>query len=195
MVEVEVKVKIEDMGAVREMLEKAGFRRGKTVSERDLYYTGEVHDFRKCDEALRIRTTAVLDDEGKELRKDSFVTYKGPKLDGISMTRTEDETRVEDAEVLDHIFRVLGLHAVMPVHKVRTYYAGETAVSKSRCTVCLDEVDGLGSFMEVEILTDDGSKREEMLREIESVLSGFGLTMEQTVRTSYLSMLEGRKGD
>ena len=57
-------------------------------------------------------------------------------------------------------------------------------------TACVDQVTGLGDFLELEIIVEDETRREAALREIEILLGKLGYTMQDTTRTSYLSMIE-----
>ena len=51
-------------------------------------------------------------------------------------------------------------------------------------------IERLGDFLELEIIVEDETKRAAALSEIETLLVKLGYTMQDTTRTSYLSMLE-----
>ena len=70
------------------------------------------------------------------------------------------------------------------VKKTRSYY------SKKRMTAAVDQVENLGSFLELEILVEKEADREKGLEEIKSVMKQIGCGEKKTVRTSYLSMIE-----
>ena len=67
--------------------------------ETDTYFTSSHHDFISLDEALRIRN--VLNKSTNETK--SVITYKGAKLDNISMSRKELETEVKDSKIVKEI--------------------------------------------------------------------------------------------
>lgn len=180
MIEVEVKIRVNDINSLISLFLDKGFERESYVEEIDTYYTSKFHDFKANDEALRIRTSCNLV-SGKI---ESFVTYKGKKLDDISMSRLELETGVMDAEVMDRIFTSIGLIPVTPVKKKRL------SLTKGNITACIDDVEGLGGFLELEIIVEDESMRKSALADIEIILNTLGLCMADTIRTSYLSMLE-----
>lgn len=180
MVEVEVKVKINDINTCISSFLDMGYIREAYVEEIDTYYTSSFHDFKANDEALRVR-------ESKDLisgKKKACVTYKGKKLDKVSMSRNELETFVDDAAVMKQIFENAGFVAVTPVEKIRL------ELSRGNVTVCVDDVKGLGGFLELEMLVRDESMRESALNELERILKSIGMTMADTIRKSYLSMLE-----
>lgn len=180
MIEVEVKAKIENINSCISTFLENGFVKEKYVEELDTYYTSKFHDFKANDEALRLR-------ESKNLisgKKEAFITYKGKKLDTVSMARKEIESAVEIADAIKEILESIGFEPVQPIEKTRV------SLTKGNITVCIDDVKGLGGFVEVEMLVKDESMREEALMDIEAVLDIVGLDIKDTIRKSYLSMLE-----
>ena len=59
-----------------------------------------------------------------------------------------------------------------------------------RFTACLDHVEGLGDFLELEVIAEQESERKEILSKMEDLLAILGYHMSDTVQTSYLSMLQ-----
>lgn len=183
MIEVEVKLPIANHEELAKKLVDKGFALIQKVRETDTYYTSHFHDMRKLDEALRVREIELLD--GDEIKKkESVITYKGAKLDSVSMARKELETGIEDASVLKQILESIGFFSVPSVKKIRCSY------ECGRMHACLDEVTGLGYYLELEII-DKENQHDEALREIEDMLNALGYGMEDTTRNSYLSMLMG----
>lgn len=187
MIEVEVKVKVDDKVSIINGLIMLGFKRANTVRETDMYFNGVDRDFRQSDEALRLRKTESLDGSGIKADSDEAlctITYKGKKLDNISMSRREIETEVEDFEAMKNILVSLGYKPVAPVVKERTYYFSEDMAA------CVDSVIGLGDFIELEIMVDNEAERENALLKISGVLEKLGHSMYDVINVSYLSMLE-----
>ena len=184
-IEVEIKLKIKNKKQVIDSLKTIGFLEGRYVVETDTYYTSSHHDFAARGEALRIRKV----ENPKSGKETCLITYKGAKLDQVSMTRQELETEVGDGETVRKILEIIGFCPVSPVEKQRLY------LRKDNMTACLDEVKGLGNYLELEILTDTEEKRTEALKQIEDVLKVLGYSMKDTTRTSYLSMLMKKDKD
>ena len=182
-IEVELKLKIRDKAEITAALKQLGFTEEELVVETDTYYTAAHHDFAALDEALRIRTVENL--HTKE--QSAVITYKGAKLDQTSMTRKELETEIGDAETGREILEHIGFVPVPPVEKQRQYWKNGTI------TACVDNVKGLGDYLELEILADEEAQREEALEKLESILNQLGYCMQDTTRTSYLSMLMRRQ--
>ena len=181
-IEVELKLKIRDKAEVSAALKQLGFTETELVVETDTYYTAAHYDFAALDEALRIRSI-----ENLHTKEQSAVTYKGAKLDQTSMTRKELETEIGDAETGREILEHIGFVPVPPVEKQRQYWKNGTI------TACVDNVKGLGDYLELEILAGREAQREEALEKLERIMKQLGYCMQDTTRTSYLSMLMRRQ--
>ena len=181
MVEVEIKLPIKNKEIVEKSLEKLGFVKAGLVREEDVYFDNESSRIRENGEALRVRKVTNLATDESETR----ITYKGKKLDQVSMTRKELETGVSDAEVCIQILEAIGYQAIPPeVVKTRQEYTFENV------TACIDQVQNLGDFLELEILIEEDENKENALQQIEIILRRLGYTLKDTTRTSYLSMLQ-----
>ena len=197
MVEVEVKLPLTGKCDIANKLVESGFKSGNKVRETDIYFNGVDRDFRKSDEALRIRKTESIDGgaitaDSDELAKNlsdevHVLTYKGKKLDNISMSREEIEIKIDDFDGMKIVLESLGFKPVFPVIKERQYYYSEDM------TACLDFVKDLGRFLELEILVGCENERECALDMIKKQIEELGFSMDDTIRTSYLSMLEAKE--
>ncbi len=174
MIEVEIKVKIDNKDEITNKLKKLGFKFIKKKFQEDIYFNGINRDFRKTDEALRIR-----DDDGT-----FFVTYKGPKLDNISKTREEIEVKIEDKEKMRQIFKKLGFKEVHPIRKIREIYKKDNIIAS------IDNVEGLGIFLELEKSISDSeiTKKDEILNELLDLLKSLNISKDKIIRKSYLEL-------
>ena len=181
MQEVEFKAALE--GLAPEQLEaareKLGFAPRVCLREVDSYYNAPDRDFRRTDEALRLRSCTQLPDGPSE----TLLTYKGPKLDQVSSARKEYETSVGDGAVARQLVEALGYTRVLEVDKTRREYTREGV------TLCLDEVAGLGRFLELEALVPDGGGREAAETQLLALLAALGVGRERLTRESYLELL------
>lgn len=185
MVEVEFKASLEgtDLEELERRLAALGFVPCGSARERDLYFNGAGRDFRRTDEALRLRVRTSL--PGGE--EESLLTYKGPKLDRLSSARLELETGVSSGGTAGEILRALGFVPAVAVSKVRRLLRLDDA------TVCLDEVEGLGSFIELETLVPSDSGREAAEARLLALLDSLGVPRAGLTRLSYLELLLLRK--
>lgn len=178
-IEVELKVKISGKEEIIDKLENINFTKSSLVVETDTYFTSSHHDFISLDEALRIRN--VLNKSTNETK--SVITYKGAKLDNISMSRKELETEIKDSKIVKEILENIGFKSVPPLVKERQY------LKNNNITACVDTVKGLGDYLELEIIVGNNSEKEKSLEVLENLLLKLGYSMKDTINTSYLSML------
>ena len=181
MLEVELKASLSGI-AVDTVLSHAmaaGFMPGEQVQETDVYFNGTQRDFRHTDEALRLRSVLSLPDGSCE----SLLTYKGPKLDQISNTRTEYETAISDEKTMEKVLEALGYQPVFTVEKIRRTYRLHDV------TLCMDEVMGLGHFLELETLVPTEEHYENALEHLLHLLDRLEIPRERLTRRSYLDML------
>jgi adenylate cyclase class 2 len=107
----------------------------------------------------------------------SFLTYKGRKIDAKSKTREEIEVVVSDADSANLILLRLGFEPVAEVSKVRKRYKID------EFEICLDDVEGVGPFVEVETKGDNMAElRDKALAILEK------LNLRKTERKSYLEL-------
>ena len=145
--EVELKAEIspENIPSLISYLEQQGYSELGTIRQEDDYYNHPSRDFRKTDEAFRLRSVTPADGT-----PETFITYKGRNLAETGQSREELECGVSDAAVMRAVLDMtpgsLYYGAVAPVHKTRR------AFKNGDVTVCVDEVDGLGTFFEAEIV-------------------------------------------
>ncbi|HDS45209.1 MAG TPA: class IV adenylate cyclase [Methanomicrobia archaeon] len=168
-VEIEVKAYAADLCALETRLQQLGAVFTGAVHQTDRYFNHPQRDFAQTDEALRIR---IADDR-------VFMTYKGRKMDRVSKTREEIEVAIGDAAAATRLLERFGFTPVEAVRKLRREYRlGEF-------TVCLDDVAGLGTFVEVERrgAADVEKARDGALALLEQ------LNLHRTERRSYLELL------
>jgi len=178
MIEVEVKAHApQDKGALEEKLVEISARRVGEEFQEDVYFNAPHRDFAQTDEALRIRK--VTDESSEKI----FITYKGAKMDEVSKTRKEIEVGVEDSHKVADIFKSLSFRPVATVRKNRTIYTLKDLV------ITLDEVQKVGSFVEIEKEIEEGEDTKEALDEIFATYSKIGIN-EGFERRSYLELME-----
>ncbi|APW99099.1 adenylate cyclase [Halobiforma lacisalsi AJ5] len=208
MYEVEVKVPA-DLQRVREQLEslEAGARPLESVVQVDTYYDAPHRSFPETDEALRIRSERTVSEadvvetepsQAEESERDddrTKLTYKGPLVDDESKTREEVETLVGDRTAMDALLTNLGFDPAATVRKSRDRYAVSVAdlefedTAAETLLVTLDEVDGVGEYVEVETEIDDEGDLEAAREAAYALLERLGLDPDDGVRTSYLGLL------
>lgn len=188
MLEIELKASLEPrtVSRLKDRLD-AEFSLLRTLSERDIYYNAPDRDFRQTDEALRIRRQETD-------RVVTLLTYKGPKTDDLSNTRIELETELADDDKIHGILAALGYTLILTVDKQRLEYTGQTDLGP--VTICLDQVEGLGAFIELEHLAPDDlsdEERESVRNRLLSLLDDLEVPGRSLTRQSYLELLIQRQ--
>lgn len=164
----EIRAKLTQIGAVWE----------KAIQQADHYFAHPCRDFRKSDEALRLR----------KVGDDNVITYKGPKLDTTTKTREEIELSIlpgaEGLQQFQTLLERLGFVHVFVVRKTRL--PGRLLHEGGEVHLALDTVEGLGDFLEIEVIA-----QKESLDTAKQLLESLGKTLELSIteRRGYLDLL------
>lgn len=181
MLEIEQKFAGADFAHLERVLASWGVTASELHKEEDQYLAAPDRDFRVTGEAFRLRRVG----------KNACLTYKGPKQKSEVKVRTELELPLppgeEMAEQYLQLFCHLGYRPVAIVRKRRRQYPLQRA--GFAMTVCLDEVEGLGRFAEVEIVApeDQSARAQQALQELAAELN-----LTNVERRSYLALVLGQ---
>jgi adenylate cyclase class 2 len=180
--EVEQKHCVLDVAALETQLAARGVILQSPVVQSDQYFAHPARDFAKTDEALRIRKSGDK----------SFVTYKGPKLDATTKTRRELELPLapndSDGTRFAELLTALGFKPIATVRKQRRAFRvrqGDYIIEGA-----LDDVDGVGTFVELELPASDQNLDEskQVIRKLAEELQ-----LGPSERRSYLEMLLAKR--
>ena len=170
MIEVEIKAKIANKAKMMEKLEEQKAIKINTVKQTDyIYLKREVIGFEitEGDPVIRIRK------ENDRI----FFTLKKKAKDNIS--NIELETIVDDEKVWSQILVEMGYKEVVCVKKHRTNYIVEDI------TVCMDEVEKLGDFIEIEQMVEQEELEQEARKKIEELCSILEIKKEEIENKKY----------
>lgn len=178
MLEVEAKYRFSDWPTLEAVLVAAGATVDPVREDTDHYFHAPDRDFARTDEAVRLR----------RIGENNYYTYKGPKTDTATKTRTEIELPLgTGAQVAAQAVRwltAIGYKPVAVVSKLRRVYHLQRGGFAMQ--VCLDDVGAIGRFVELEIMAEpaDFPAAKEVLL---ATAAEWGLTEQE--RRSYLRML------
>lgn len=181
--EVEQKYCVDDLDRTVDALTTMDLEVSEAVEQIDCYYRHPTRDFSETDEAFRLRTVGDF----------NCITYKGPKIDSQTKTRAEEEVELasgaEARQTCDAIFRHLSFEPVATVTKKRRI----ATMSRDRLEIefALDEIEGLGEFVEIEIGVEASGPEDPVLQKARSTLSALAdqLMLAEIERRSYLELL------
>lgn len=173
--EVEQKFVLTEPERFSEQLVKRAVQWRRRVEEADTYFQHPSRDFVQTDEAFRIREHSVTDlIQETPPQWESFLTYKGPRLDSRIKIRKELELPLMgEISQWQEMLECLGFQKVRTVRKIRHkawYLWQDTTVE-----ISLDDVPPLGQYVELEVVVQDRSALEEARETILSLAQELGL--------------------
>ncbi len=176
--EVENKFRVADPAHLRQRIEALGAEYRGMESHSDSYFNHPSRDFRQTDEALRIRNA----------NGEICLTFKGPRFNTGIKIREEIELPLAPSPNAEQsaiaILHRLGFQFVACVKKRRDVYH----LSKDRWSIeiCLDDVDQLGTFAEIELIAeaDDLGQAKQLVIDLQHELD-----LGEPESRSYLKML------
>ena len=175
MLEFELKVRTSSLDPVRQQLIGHNARFCGRIHEHDIYYNAPHRDFGVTDEAIRVRYT----------NDHALVTYKGAKIKTSGLKAREELNIVVDSgTVFEQMLDRLGFTRTAEVNKWRENYRLFDAA------ITLDEVEGLGTFVEIEILAEDAHS--DTPARIQEIAKEIGVDGEP-ILDSYLEMLLSKR--
>lgn len=160
-------------------LQNIGFELKSNLREIDTYYSRPDVDFMQTVECLRIR------------QRDSFaeVTYKPATTAATHTEIIKPETNLpiqpEDAATAKQLLANLGMVQLVEVNKYRRSFQSSDF---PQATVAIDEIKDAGTFVEVEVLSDDETSALMTISEIETKL---GLESMEIVTRPYRDICMG----
>jgi adenylate cyclase, class 2 len=139
-VEIEAKIKVDNLEPVRARLRKLGARHKSHRLELNTFFDTNDGSLVAADKGLRIRRNRDL-----RTRKETLIiTFKGPRHGGSLKSRDEFELEVDSYDDTIALFEALGYRPTLSFEKRRESW------TLGKCLIELDELPRLGTFVEVE---------------------------------------------
>lgn len=163
--EIEIKARVDNLRDVEKKLRERGCLLSGPISQHDTIYslkksTEEFESAKKGDVIIRIRRL-----------KDKAQLNLKQQCSG-EMDNLEHETEISNVEAVHKILQTLGWFPVVEVKKVRR------KGNLGKYEICLDQVENLGSFVELEKMTSDDANPEKVRGELFNELVSLGLSRE-----------------
>ena len=167
---VEIKAQVDSLDAIEPLAAALSGQEPVAIAQDDTFFA--------CTHG-RLKLRAFADGTG-ELIFYQRADDKGPKESfyGISPTDSPDTLR----EAL-----TLAYGAIGRVKKQRVVFmAGRTRIH-------LDRVEGLGEFLELEVVLRDGESASDGMEEARTLMEGLGVSAKQLLSGAYLDLLASRQ--
>jgi len=160
--EIEIKLKAPNLDEIVKKLEKLGCHLSDPISQHDTIYSKngankEYVSSKQGDIIMRIRRMTTKAEFNLKQQKSG------------EMDNLEYETEVKDPDVMHQILVLLGYVPTIEVKKVRRQ------VKFGQYEICLDEVEQLGTFVELEKMAEDDADPEVVRRELFAALAPLDL--------------------
>lgn len=178
MLEVEIRYRYANRMELIERLRQFGAILTQDRIDIDRYFNPPDRELKATDEAFRLRRVG----------RTNCLTYKGPKRDSETKTRTEIEVPLADGDEaaadMERLLLALGYRPIVVVRKQRQIYSFTRGGYQFEA--CFDDVENVGPFVELEIMAEE-DHYESAKRVLLQTAIDLGLTEKET--RSYLGMV------
>ena len=170
MKEIEIKAKLLDKKAVMKKLESFGCTFEPVMTQEDVVYVenvGSLETFLANRAFLRLR-----------VKNGSKVLFTVKKRTKVHLEAIEHETEVGSRDEMEKALLLMGYQEAVRINKTRiiTHYDG--------CEICIDDVAGLGAYIEMERLVPDGDA-EIIQEELFKFFDKIGISRDDRVMVGY----------
>ncbi|GIZ52726.1 class IV adenylate cyclase [Noviherbaspirillum aridicola] len=166
---IEIKARVDDIRALERRVVAIGGAGPQPIAQDDTFF--------RCENGrLKLR---AFDDGTGQLIFYRRADEQGPKESFYVMSETAGPDGLRQALTLAYGMRGR-------VRKQRLLYM------MGRTRIHLDRVEGLGDFMELEVVLADGEAAGDGMREAQQLMARLGVDAAQLVEGAYLDLLEGK---
>ncbi|NTW30660.1 MAG: class IV adenylate cyclase [Candidatus Moranbacteria bacterium] len=178
MKEIEIKARIRDIDTLTGVLAAKGFVFGEPAVQNDVIFLPAGIEFPEITKGVPV--VRVRNADGV-----FTLTLKMRVIAGKELIKLEKEVNVSDDKTAIEIVSLMGFHEVIRVGKKRM------ECEHDGVTVCIDDVTGLGAFIEVERLSE-GENGEAVQEDLKAFLLSLGIGTDDIVTKGYDTLLCGK---
>jgi adenylate cyclase class 2 len=176
--EIEVKYRVDDLEGILAALKSRGIEVSDPLHQEDQAYAPAgwmFGDSKLGVSFLRLRTVA-----GRH-----YFTLKQPTQNDQACL--EHETEVADREAMHHAALCMGYRPTVRIIKTRR------TASIGDCSLCIDDLEGIGGFVEAERIAPDDIDAQAVQIELAALVESLGVTVTRTTET-YDSLVHAARG-
>lgn len=170
--EIELKFQVDNFDKIESVLKSKNEELSEEYHQSDTIYVSDLSDTESKEGSLWLRVRKVNDKIEMNLKKQS----------AKKMESEEIEFEVSDYNLANRFLKTLGYQEWVTVNKVRRYSKYENV------SICMDEVERLGYFIELELLIEDSDDLD-----YESVLLDYatklGIDASRRINSHYDTMI------
>jgi len=173
--EIEIKVRVKDVNELISKLQTAGLELSQPVVQHDDVFSRGDKVGSNGSVFIRVRRETRNGKATNSFTLKRMVDGHGDKI--------EFETEITNPNAMLGAIYELGLEPYVTVKKSR-----RTAKADDY-EICLDDVEGLGSFIEIEKIVDNSANHEEVMNELWQFAEKLGLSWSDCIDSGYDVML------
>ena len=166
--EVEVKYHVDDLEALLVTLKACGIELSGPVYQDDQAYAPDGWQFGDSKLGVSFVRLRTVDDR-------HYFAVKQPGENAQACL--EYETEVADRAAMHGAILHMGYYPTVRVAKIRR------TATLERCSLCVDDVEGVGGFLELERMVPDDMPAEAIQAELAATVASFGVTAVRTDET------------
>ncbi len=179
--EIEIKAKLKNKAQVVKKLKALGCVFSPSITQEDSVYTkniGSLELYRNNEAYLRIRIKNVIE---------TLFTLKKKGVNDLDAI--EHEVTINSKEEMEQALFHMGYKKAMEINKTRTITHFDD------CEICIDDVKGLGSFIEMEKLTNAKGDAKKIQDQLFAFFESIGIKKSDRVMSGYdiLTLEKGKK--
>jgi adenylate cyclase class 2 len=178
--EIEVKYRVDDLEGLLAALKARGIEVSDPLHQNDQAYAPagwQFGDSKLGVSFLRLRTVS-----GRH-----YFTLKQPTQNDQACL--EYETEVTDREAMHHAALHMGYRPTVRIIKARR------TASIEGCSLCIDEVEGVGGFIEAERIAPDDADAQAIQAELAALIESLGIATTRTTETYDSLVHAARRSD
>ena len=173
MQEIEIKFRADNLNEIKEKLIALGCILSEELNQKDTVFVPDINDSSHTSGKMVIRIRNVNGRNELNLKKQSNKRIQSKEI----------EFEVSDFNSSYDFLKTLGLEEYVTVEKKRI------TTKYKEFNICIDEVKRLGSFVEIEIITEEENKTDLYEQQILDIAKELGIDINNRINNFYDTMI------
>lgn len=171
--EIELKFRVDNLDIFLEKLRSLGCEISDYINQADTIYVENLDNTDSVEGSIWLRVRQVNDKIEMNYKRQAAKKSESQEI----------EFGVDDYEKANSFLKALGYNEWVRVNKRRRYSKYENA------NICIDEVERLGSFVEIEYLIDEDDKNANYEEELLKIAEHLGIDTSKQINSHYDTMI------
>lgn len=179
MKEIKVKYRLDHVDELINKLERLGCKMSDMEDQKDTVYVTNLKNISSDAGSIFLRVR----------KNNDKIELNAKRHTHLMQSRKEVEFEVSSYEDANHFLELIGFKKWVEVVKKRIHTTYEN------CNICIDEVDSLGSFVELEYVVEDSKKDQDILEKIAKVAKKLEIDTTKEVDQYYDEMMAKKEAE